>query len=163
MLTFVAVLIIAGSMGLFTAFFPYPSHASCSVKWEFGEVCPSVEDRLVTQIKEWSHKDCTAKQRCGYEFLGRDTDVIRGTHTTPFLSFRDSFNFTFATSKNGCTVQGNSYSEAWYAVIDFGVNYCNLKNLVMGAQLDEQDPYYTETSNNTVCTMYSLAHCNLYT
>lgn len=59
------------------------------------------------------------------------------------------------------SVQGMSSSAAWYAVFDFGVNFCNLKNLIYGTELDN-DSLYTETSNNTVCTMYSLAHCNVY-
>ncbi|KAF2349725.1 hypothetical protein FHG87_019519 [Trinorchestia longiramus] len=163
LLALIVTIIVAASMGLFTAFFPYPSHASCTVKWEFGEFCSAVEDRLVNQIKDWSHDDCNTKQRCNYQFLGRDTGVIRGTHTTPILAYKDSFNFTFAESAAGCSVQGMSHAETWYAVIDFGVNYCNLKNLVMGSQLDEGDPFYKETSNNTICTMYSIAFCNLYT
>lgn len=159
----VAVLIVAGSLGLFSALFPYPSHASCKVDWTFGDSCSEVEDRLVNQIKEWSNTECNTKQRCNYEFLGRDTGVIRATHTTPVLRFTDSLNFTFAATTQGCGVKGTSVANAWYAIIDFGVNYCNLKNLVMGAGLDEGDDWYSEYSNNTLCTMYSIAHCNLYT
>ncbi|MCL4153276.1 UNVERIFIED_CONTAM: hypothetical protein GTU68_030939 [Idotea baltica] len=55
-----------------------------------------------------------------------------------------------------------SSSDAWYAVIDFGYNYCNLKNLVVASRLDESDPSYEESSSNAICTMYSIAHCNLY-
>lgn len=36
----IAVLIIGASLGLFSAFFPYPSHASCRVDW-LVEITPS--------------------------------------------------------------------------------------------------------------------------
>ena len=59
-------------------------------------------------------------------------------------------------------LQGESESDAWYATLDFGTNYCNLKNLIVGANLIDQDNIYAENSTNEVCTMYSLAHCNFY-
>ena len=31
--------------------------------------------------------------------------------------------------------QGYSRSETWYAVLDYGTNYCNLHNLITGTTL----------------------------
>ncbi|KAK8407622.1 hypothetical protein O3P69_002279 [Scylla paramamosain] len=160
----VAVLIVAGSMGLFTAFFPYPSHASCQVDWVFGKDCNTVKNRLIHQMKLWSSDQCSAKQQCRYEYLGEEGDTIRGLHTTPIMSYVDKLNFTLTDgSGDTCQVKAFSESTASYAVIDFGVNYCNLRNLVIGSRLDENDAKYKENSTNAVCTMYSIAHCNLYT
>lgn len=163
-LLLVTVIIIAGSLGLFSAFFPYPSHASCRVDWVFGKSCSTVKSTLISQIKKWSHNDCSLKQQCNYEYLGEDGNAIRGFHVTPWISFVDRFNFTFTDGDDAlCHVQAISESAASYAIIDFGVNYCNLRNLVIGSKLDEDDSYYKENSTNSVCTMYSIAHCNLYT
>ena len=46
------------------------------------------------------------------------------------------------------------------AIIDFAVNYCNLRNLIVGSQL-HQDLLFIENSNDTVCTMYGWASCDL--
>ncbi|KAG7169251.1 uncharacterized protein LOC121866052 isoform X3 [Homarus americanus] len=160
----VIIIIVAISSGLLTAFFPYPSHASCRVDWIFGKPCSDVKSTLISQMKAWSHDDCSLKQQCNYEYLGEEGSTIRGLHVTPWISFVDKINFTFnAASGGNCYVQAASESAAAYAVIDFGVNYCNLRNLVIGSKLDENDSSYKENSTNAVCTMYSIAHCNLYT
>ncbi|KAB7497637.1 hypothetical protein Anas_07151 [Armadillidium nasatum] len=157
-----SVIIIGFSLGFFAGFFPYPTHASCKVTWQFGRPCKQVKDALINQIKEWSSNSCSSKQQCGYEYYGEDGNTIRGKRRTPVLKFVDSFNFTFESNGIGCKVEGVSASDAWYAVVDFGYNYCNLKNLVIGSRLDERDPAYEEESSNSICTMYSIAHCNLY-
>lgn len=159
----VAAVFIAASLGLFSAFFPYPSHASCRVNWVFGKSCTTVKTKLIEQMKAWEHDDCSAKQQCGYEYLGEDGNVIRGLHRTPLLKFEDKLNFTMNANGGNCHVTAVSVSGLSYAVIDFGTNYCNLRNLVIGSGLDENDRYYKENSTNSVCTMYSIAHCNLYT
>lgn len=162
-LLLVTILIIAGSLGLFSAFFPYPSHASCRVDWVFGKSCTTVKSTLISQIKLWSTSDCSGKQQCKYEYLGEEGPTIRGLHVTPVMSFVDKFNFTLTDGSDGnCYAKAASESTASYAVIDFGANYCNLRNLVIGSDLDENDRFYKENSTNSVCTMYSIAHCNLY-
>ncbi|XP_045609728.1 uncharacterized protein [Procambarus clarkii] len=163
-LLLVTIIIIGASMGLFAAFSPYPSHASCHVDWVFGKSCSTVKSTLISQIKTWSHNNCTLKQQCKYEYLGEEDNTIRGIHVTPWIAFVDRFNFTLTNGDDGnCHVQAFSESAAYFAVIDFGVNYCNLRNLVIGSNLDENDNYFKENSTNAVCTMYSIAHCNLYT
>ncbi|KAG0715514.1 hypothetical protein GWK47_001300 [Chionoecetes opilio] len=157
-------LVVAASLGLFSAFFPYPSHASCQVDWVFGKECYTVKDRLIKQMELWSSDQCSAKQQCRYKYEGEKGDTILGSHTTPVLSFVDNLNFTLTDVSSGtCKVKAFSESGASYAVIDFGGNYCNLRNLVIGSKLDENDEKYKENSTNSVCTMYSIAHCNLYT
>lgn len=158
------ILFIAASLGLFASIFPYPSHASCRVDWVFGQPCSTVKIKLINQIKDWSYDECTTKQQCNYEYLGEEGNTIRGLHTTLMIKYVDKFNFTMNAGYDGnCYVKAASESLTSYAVIDFGGNYCNLRNLVIGSHLDENDPYYKENSTNAVCTMYSIAHCNLYT
>ncbi|KAK3864944.1 hypothetical protein Pcinc_029408 [Petrolisthes cinctipes] len=163
LLLLAVVLIVGASLGLFSAFFPYPEHASCRVDWTFDDTCSDVKSTLINQIKLWSTDDCTTKQQCNYEYVGEEGSTIRGLHITPVMSFVDKFNFTLTDGSGGlCYVKGASESTASYAVIDFGTNYCNLKNLIIGSKLDH-NPKYSENSTNSVCTMYSLAHCNMYT
>ena len=37
--------------------------------------------------------------------------------------------------------QGYSRSETWYAVLDYGTNYCNLHNLITGTTLSATDSF----------------------
>ena len=34
--------------------------------------------------------------------------------------------------RHGSFLQGYSTSETWYAILDYGTNYCNLHNLITG-------------------------------
>lgn len=70
----------------------------------FGRPCSNVKEKLIKQIKDWSNDDCTSQQRCNYEFLGTDGNVIRGSHVTPTFKYLDNFNFTFTQSSVGCDV-----------------------------------------------------------
>ncbi|XP_064098580.1 uncharacterized protein LOC135209732 [Macrobrachium nipponense] len=158
------VIVVGAALGLFASLFPYPSHASCKVDWVFGESCPDVKSKLINQMHKWSSNNCDSRQQCNYEYLGEEGSTIRGLHTTQVLKFVDKFNFTLNPGYDGsCYVKGISESLTPYAVIDFGANYCNLRNLVIGSKLHSGDFAYKENSTNSVCTMYSIAHCNLYT
>ena len=57
--------------------------------------------------------------------------------------------------------KGFSTSETWYAVLDFGTNYCNLNNLITGAGLDKVSGYVEDTNDN-ICTQHSTANCTVY-
>jgi hypothetical protein len=58
-------------------------------------------------------------------------------------------------------VQGFSSSQIWYAVLDYGTNYCNLHNLVEGAGL-QADRLYSELTRDEVCTQYTSSNCDKY-
>ena len=58
-------------------------------------------------------------------------------------------------------LQGKSSSETWYAVLDSGTNYCNLRNLVNGADLDKA-PGFKEDVSDSTCTQFSSADCGKY-
>lgn len=58
--------------------------------------------------------------------------------------------FFFSKAKSG--------SRAWYVMFDYGTNYCNLRNLVDGAGL-VNDQRFMELTNDAVCTQRGTATC----
>jgi hypothetical protein len=48
-----------------------------------------------------------------------------------------------------------------FSILDYGTNYCNLYNLMDGSGLI-LDPAYTEETNDSICTQYSTADCDIY-
>lgn len=59
-------------------------------------------------------------------------------------------------------VQGFSTSETWYAYLDYGTNYCNLRNLADGAGLTVSKYGFKEETSDSVCTQYSSHNCAKY-
>ena len=57
--------------------------------------------------------------------------------------------------------QGFSTSETWYAYLDYGTNYCNLRNLADLSKLSSTANFMEETSDK-VCTQYSSRNCDKY-
>ncbi|XP_018023520.1 uncharacterized protein LOC108679413 [Hyalella azteca] len=163
----VVACVIGGAVGIFAALrdkiWPYPLHANCQVDWTFGKPCSEVETLLVQQLQQWSEEVCDApKDHCGYNFLGVRDGLISGAHFTPSPRFRDTISFNLTTSADGCNVRGKSRSDVWYAINDFGVNYCNIKDLVVGARLASNDPKHTEKSQPNICTQYPNSNCTWY-
>ena len=58
--------------------------------------------------------------------------------------------------------QGFSTSETWYAVLDYGTNYCNLHNLVDGAKIDTSTYGFKEQTSDSQCTQYTSHNCDKY-
>jgi hypothetical protein len=48
-----------------------------------------------------------------------------------------------------------------FSILDYGTNYCNLFNLMDGSGLI-LDPAYTEETDDSICTQYSTADCDIY-
>jgi hypothetical protein len=67
-----------------------------------------------------------------YQLVSQTDTELKTTHTTPVKKYVDDQTFSFQTTTGGCSVQGYSTSETWYAVLDYGTNYCNLHNLITG-------------------------------
>ncbi|XP_072431988.1 uncharacterized protein [Chiloscyllium punctatum] len=142
-----------------------PLHAQCSVEWTFGIPCNSVYLELVTQIKAWRTADNCAQggEKCLYTLKSANEHYIVAKHTTPVHKYVDNLTFKLTSSfdKRSCSVSGFSVSELWYAVFDFGTNYCNLHNLIEGSGLDTVSGY-SESTNDSKCTQYSSANCTIY-
>jgi len=165
-------------------------HAECEVNWQVPIPCEQVRDGLVTMMNTWTgDTNCgvvnppqcpslPCGQKCLYEYKSdQSTDSkIFGVHLTPVKRYSDSFNFEF-TPLDGttrCAVKGYSTSDLWYAVLDFGTNFCNLRNLMDGAfdtgawphpknvsKLDEWEGF-SEMTTDSKCTQYSSRDCTRY-
>ncbi|XP_068670698.1 uncharacterized protein [Montipora capricornis] len=138
-------------------------HASCKIYWTWALDCSEVNNLIVMQIKKWSTDTCKdGGEKCLYMLKEVSDDQIKATHETPKHHYFDDLTFTFKTNGSElCSVEGYSTSEIWYAVLDFGTNYCNLHNLITGAGLDKAAKYTEETSDK-ICTQYSSHNCDKY-
>ncbi|XP_060552276.1 uncharacterized protein LOC132713642 [Ruditapes philippinarum] len=141
-----------------------PLHASCNVDWNFGLACSDVQTQIKEIISKWNGPDnCKAGgEKCFYKLKSVSETELKATHETPKKHYVDDLTFTFTKkSETQCSVKGYSTSETWYAVLDFGTNYCNLHNLITGAKLDKS-PQYSESTSNSKCTQFSSANCDKY-
>ncbi|XP_070566693.1 uncharacterized protein [Ptychodera flava] len=143
--------------------FQNPLHASCKVDWTFGISCKEVNTRIVNQMKKWKGpENCEGGgEKCLYEVIFSNATYIKGTHTTPVKKYVDTFTFTFVNANLTCKAEGFSSSDVWYAVLDYGTNYCNIHNLIEGAELHKVKGY-TKTTSDSICTQYSSANCTVY-
>ncbi|XP_002742206.1 uncharacterized protein LOC100368310 [Saccoglossus kowalevskii] len=159
-------------LGLFTfvvftrtayCLWPYSFHASCKIDWSFGLNCTHVNTEIVSQIKKWKGPDNCEQggQKCLYELIFSNETFIQATHTTPVKKYIDDMTFHLQVNQKTCSVQGNSESRVWYAVLDYGTNYCNLHNIIEGAGLDKA-PGYSEDTADKICTQYTSANCEVY-
>merc|ERR1719167_1941354 len=83
-------------------------------------------------------------QKCRYVFEGKD-----------------AVSFDFSENGTSCKIVGFSKSTVSYAVLDFGTNYCNLRNLLDGANLSQGNGF-TEDTNTSICTQYDQINCERF-
>ncbi|XP_071102778.1 uncharacterized protein [Haliotis cracherodii] len=140
-----------------------PIHASCKVNWTFSLPCMNVSRAIVKQIGTWEGDAGCANggEKCFYKLVSSTATQVKATHETPEKHYVDDLTFTFSQATNVCNVNGYSTSETWYAVLDYGTNYCNLHNLIVGAGLDKSQGY-KETASDSTCTQFSSANCEKY-
>merc|ERR1712080_105065 len=77
-------------------------------------------------------------QNCLYTVVSTTPDKITGEHRTPVARYIDDITFKFLDTEQGCSLKGKSSSRTWYAVLDYGTNYCNMRNLMDGARLSAE-------------------------
>merc|ERR1711910_152416 len=136
----VLALLISVSSLIEASILGYPLHASCELTWTFTEPCDSVKTKIEDQITAWDTEVCPMTspgcsklpcgQRCLYKLTGSEATSEAGT---------------------GCSVEATSRADKVLAWLDYGTNYCNLRNLIDGAGLSETSGFMEETSNS-VCT-----------
>ncbi|CAL8110519.1 unnamed protein product [Orchesella dallaii] len=144
--------------------FMYPLHASCNITWTFQQDCTQVRDKLVSQMELWKDDStCGEGQKCLYTVGEIKDNELHATHTTPKAKYIDDMNYKFYknSATGGCNVIGYSTSRIFFALLDFGTNYCNIHNLVEGAGLID-DPHYSELTRDEICTQYTSANCEKY-
>jgi len=166
-----ALVLLCIVAGVSAGLMPYPWHASCQVEWTIGESCSVVNEKIVNQINAWKGEsgcgvlsDTCPKMPCGqnclYELVSQSDDQIKATHATPVARYVDDVSFKFSETGSKCKVEGFSTSQTWYAVLDFGTNYCNLRNLIDGAGYT--DSQLVEVTEDSICTQYTSRDCTRY-
>ncbi|XP_060070712.1 uncharacterized protein LOC132550638 [Ylistrum balloti] len=158
----VFVVVVFTVAGVYSFF--YPLHASCKIKWSVNDSCVDIQTKINQQIHDWKGDSmCNGTQRCLYLMTGSKAGVqTTATHETPIKHYIDDLTLDFSASTDGsCQIKGYSTSQLWYAILDYGTNYCNLHNLITGSGVD-QLPGYSETTSDSVCTQYSQRNCDKY-
>lgn len=172
MITGVLTLTVLSVSSLFSWAVSAPLHASCEIYWTLPVPCSEFHGKILAKIEEWSHSDCPGTsdtcpklpcgQRCKYTLEEKSANLIVGVHRTPAKDYEDDFKFSLTEGPNGtCEVAGHSSSRLWYAVLDFGTNYCNLWNLVDGAGFTQLNGFREDTSSS-VCTQYDSRDCSRF-
>merc|ERR1711963_771513 len=149
--------------------FSYPWHASCQLEWTLPESCETVKTKLIEQMNLWEgdsncgqvSETCPSLpcgQNCLYKLVSSEQNTLKGTHTTPVKRYVDNMTFEFETIGAKCNVKGFSSSSLWYAILDMGTNYCNLRNLLDGTGLSSNEGFPEETEN-AICTQYESRNC----
>jgi len=167
----VTVLVLIPGVFFAAVFMPYPWHASCKIEWEIAESCTQVKQNLLDQIQAWEGDgNCGSVsdtcpglpcgQNCLYEVVSTDLDncnCVVAIHKTPAKRYIDDLTFTFSYMDGKCHVDAFSTSRTWYAVLDMGTNYCNLRNLMDGIGYTSAN--LVETTSDSVCTQYTSRDC----
>jgi len=167
----VLILLVFGVSETFTGM-PYPWHASCRLDWQVSMSCAEFKQKVINQISDWEgERNCgntsdlcpvlPCGQRCLYQFISSTDDNISATHTTPAARYIDDISFTMVSNNPGCLVEALSTSQTWYAVLDYGTNYCNLRNIIDGARISDDNNFVEKTSDSQ-CTQYSMRDCSRY-
>ena len=154
----------------------YPK-AECRITWNIPTDCNTVQNKIQTQMEIWKEtpkgkeacpgtsEECPrlpCGQKCRYVFEGVDEEGrVTGYHLTPAFSFKDSISFEFVANGSSCNVVGFSKSTVKYALLDSGTNYCNLRNLLDGANLSQGNGF-TEDTNVLICTQYDRINCERF-
>ena len=106
---------------------------------------------------------CGNGSNCYYQLVSANPDRLTATHTTSNKIYIDDLFYSFNSndSSGHCQAEGYSRSRVWYAIRDFGTNYCNLRNLIHGADLD-QSVHFVQQTDDRICTQYSDRNCDKY-
>merc|ERR1712241_140202 len=172
----------------------YPG-ALCNVTYSIPAPCQEVLSKITNQMKLWDNttscpgdcekatkpgpplvpvslegtgencKKCPCGQKCLYVHKQTSNNVVKGSHITPVIRYVDDISFTVLDSgESFCSLKGHSFSTG-PAYYDFTTNYCNMRNLMVGAGLVELEGYKEESSTD-LCMQYdkikAFGDCNKY-
>jgi len=137
------------------SFVNYPLHASCKITWSTKEDCKAARNALLTAAQSMGmDAPCGSGEKCNYSVVQDEDNFLKTTHvtpTTPHYTDTQTFDFTDASGRGGCTIEAKSSSNVFYAYLDNGTNYCNLHNLIDATALT-----YTEETDISQCTQFDL-------
>ncbi|KAK7945476.1 hypothetical protein WMY93_001204 [Mugilogobius chulae] len=138
--------------------FPIPYHAFCKSIWLFANPCLQISAKLEHQIKVFSPSAGCAD--CHYMLVAVTPQSIMANHSSAdgLTTERLIFRFYPTVLTRGCRVAAQSQSLAFTSLLDNGLNYCNLYNLLSASGLNSQ-PDFLEMTNEWACLGYGLATC----
>merc|ERR1711997_46451 len=109
----------------------YPNHAQCELKWNIPGNCNDIGNRLIAQMNLWND----------------DSNCGKVSESCPKMPCGQN-----------CLYTAFSSSDVSYAYLDYGTNYCNLRNLLDGAGISSTNGFLEKTSTD-VCTQYDQLNC----
>ncbi|KAK5860135.1 hypothetical protein PBY51_021632 [Eleginops maclovinus] len=137
---------------------PVPYHAFCKTLWLFGMPCDDVGSILVQQILTFSPVNVCEK--CHYMLVSTSNMSIEVLHNSSENLHSESIEFILHTTvlTGSCRVSAQSSSLALASLLDVGLNYCNLNNLLTASGLNLA-PGFTEMTSEWACLGYGFATC----
>eukprot|EP00064_Thunnus_orientalis_P014312 superscaffoldBa00002466_g14354 len=137
---------------------PVPYHAFCRTLWLFGLPCDDVGTKLVRQIRDFS--PLNGCEKCHYILVSATNTSIQAHHTSPDNLHIESIEFTLHTTilTGSCRVAAQSASLAYTSLLDGGLNYCNLYDLLRASGLNSS-PGFVEMTSEWACLGYEFATC----
>ncbi|KAM8850880.1 uncharacterized protein AB9W97_021860 [Spinachia spinachia] len=131
---------------------PSPYRAFCRTLWLFASPCVEVRTKLVKQI-----------QASGpYQLVSVNPVYIKANHTSLERPLGEDISFSLSPTvlTDGCRVTATSNSFGFTSLLDGGLNYCNLHNLLSASGLSSA-PGFMEMTNEWVCLSIGLATCKV--
>ncbi|KAM7406933.1 hypothetical protein PAMA_002910 [Pampus argenteus] len=109
---------------------PKPYHAFCDSLWLFASPCAEISTKLVKQIEAFS--PVNGCKECRYMLVSASPLSIKANHTSLDGLQAENISFTLSPTvlTSGCRVSGMSISQSFTKILDGGLNYCNLYNLL---------------------------------
>ncbi|KAM6990047.1 uncharacterized protein LKV04_009620 [Tautogolabrus adspersus] len=144
--------------GLFASPAPVPYHAFCRTLWLFGLPCADVGTKLLQQIQAFS--PLNGCEKCHYILVSATNESIHAHHTSSDKLHVESIEFTLHTTilTGSCRVSAQSSSLTFTSLLDDGLNYCNLHDLLTASGLNLA-PGFMEMTSEWACLSYGFATC----
>ncbi|KAM9790136.1 uncharacterized protein ACBT44_018820 [Syngnathus typhle] len=154
-------LFLLAGLVLFVSAVPIPGpiyHAYCRTLWLIPSTCAEVSTKLMQQIEAFNPMFGCPK--CHYMLVGGTPLDLSANHTSVDGLTVENITFTFSPTvlTAGCRVTGQSTSLGFTSLLDNGLNYCNLYDLLSASKLDS-GPGFLEMTNEWACLGYGLATC----
>uniref|UniRef100_A0A8C6UP74 Uncharacterized protein n=1 Tax=Neogobius melanostomus TaxID=47308 RepID=A0A8C6UP74_9GOBI len=127
----------------------------------FSANCSDISIALAKQIQAFGPEMGCAM--CLYNLVSITPQYIMANHTSPdgLTTEKISISFLPTMLPDGCRVSAVSQSSLFSpSLLDNGVNYCNLHDLVAASGLASQ-PDFMEMTNEWACLSYGLATCSM--
>uniref|UniRef100_A0A8C4H9A4 Uncharacterized protein n=1 Tax=Dicentrarchus labrax TaxID=13489 RepID=A0A8C4H9A4_DICLA len=137
---------------------PVPYHAFCRTQWLFATPCSEISAKLVQQIEVFSPE--TGCKECQYMLVFATPEYITANHTSTngLQAEKITFALTSTLLTASCRVSATSTSLGFTSLLDNGLNYCNLRNLLSASGLTSA-PGFLEMTNEWACLGYGMATC----